>query len=482
MMPVVVQVAFPSDPGLLDELVWLVTLVPAYLLALHYGLRGAFVALIMGTGLLLAVQFTLAVNYTPDDPRIVVPIYIAYGALAISVGWLSEQLHEHYELALKLQAKQKSDALGNLAAGVAHDFNNILTTVVANAEIIAERLPPDDQDGQEDLEELKAAARRGAGMVRKLLSLSRKGMLALRPLDLKSVLNGLMPTLERLVPDTFQLELAASDSLPVVAADEGAVEHIVMNLVTNARDAMPHGGRIRIELRLGRLDSDHRRREGWGDPGEYVCLSVVDQGSGMDEATRQQIFEPFFSTKEPGEGIGLGMAMVYGLVKQHRGFVDVESTPGIGTTLRVYFPIAKDHVARPPASRASPPLKGSGTILIVEDEDGIRRAAQRILERCGYTVYTAADGEEALRAYREHRKKLDLVLCDVVLPKLMGPDVYQTIRREPSPPRFLFMSGYPAHSVKTQAALDPTLPFIQKPWTVEELTAAVRDAMNSTTT
>jgi len=477
LLPVAVHVVFPSEAGTLDELVWLVTLIPAFLLALHFGLRGAFAALLVGVALLIGVQLFQVFVDTPGDPRITVPIFIAYGALAISVGWLSEQLHSHYEYALRAQAERKTEVLGTMAAGIAHDFNNILTVMVANAEIIAGR----DEDSQNgELEQLRSAAQRGAGMVRNLLGFSRRGMLSLRHIDLSRTLAEQEALIRRLIPGSVDLRVDAGPDLPPVLADREALERILISLVTNALDAMPAGGALDISVKTHRLDREHHRRTGWGDPGDYVCLEVTDTGHGMDDETLARIFEPFFTDKEQGEGVGLGMAMVYGVMKQHRGFVDVESAPGAGTTVRLLFPVAKDRVApsAPPASRPRP-QGGGETILLVEDDEPIRMAARRILERFGYSVLEASDGFEGEEVYRKHAGEIDLVLADVMLPRRTGPELYDIIRTGPSQPRVLFMSGYPAHSVRTSAGLDPTLPFIQKPWTVEDFARAVRSTLDA---
>jgi two-component system, cell cycle sensor histidine kinase and response regulator CckA len=478
LLPVVVLLVLPAHESGLDEVVWLITLVPAFLLSLHFGLRGAFVALVVGTGLLVGVVAIETVVQSPQDLRVTVPIFLAYGALAISVGWLSEQLHEHYGFALEAQAAQKTEALGTMAAGIAHDFNNILTAVVANAELIAAELGPDAEDGRRELEQLKGAARRGAGMVRNMLGFSRRGMLALRPHDLPGLVREQQGPLRKLVPEPIELRIQAEEDLPQVLVDREAVVRVLTSLVTNARDAMPYGGRLDIQVRRCHLDRAHHRRAGWGDPGEYVCLVVADTGIGMDEDTLARIFEPFFTEKEPGQGVGLGMAMVYGLMKQHRGFVDVQSTPGAGTVVRAYFPVAKE---RPPAPELNAPAEvigGHETILLVEDDEAIRRAARRILERQGYTVHEALDGDEAVETYRHRRSEIDLILTDVVLPKRSGPDVYRAVSTGPGEPPVLFMSGYPARTLHTSTELDPTLPFLQKPWTVEDLTRAVRQALD----
>ncbi len=479
LLPVVVHVVFPSEGSSLDEVVWLVTLVPAFLLSLHFGLRGAFIALMVGIGLLVGVELFLSLSGRPGDPRITVPIFLAYGALAISVGWLSEQLHEHYGAALEAQAAQKAEALGTMAAGIAHDFNNILTAMVANAELIAGDPGSDPEDSRDELAQLKGAARRGAGIVRNLLGFSRTGMLALRAVDLQRLVKTQEPTLTHLLPDSVSLHLQEEEDLPAVSADADAVSRMLVALVTNARNAMPAGGTIRLLIHRCQITGEDRRRRGWGDPGEYVCATVEDTGIGMGEDEAARIFEPFYTRGEPGEGVGLGMAMVYGMMKQHRGFVDVRSAPGRGTSVRLYFPVAKDRIAAPEPEPVDEPVRGTETILLVEDEDSIRTSARRILERFGYTVLEAADGEEALALYLERGAEIDLVLTDVMLPKRTGPQLYEAIRRGPGDPQVLFTSGYPARTVQRSTSLDPTLPFLAKPWTVAELMRSVREVLDS---
>ena len=481
LLPVVAVVALPEEGTILDDLVWFVTLVPAFLLALHYGLRGAFLALLLGIGLILGVQLFLILGGGTGAPGLTVPVLIAYGALAISVGWLSEELHDHYEYALELQATQRAEALGSMTAGIAHDFNNILTAMVANAELIAEDVGSERDEVEEELEQLRSAARRGAGIVRNLLGFSRRGMLNRRAVDLAKLVEEHLQILRRLFPDSVEVRFHAEPDLPPVLADRGAVEAILGNLMTNARDAMVDPGVVEVRVERSRLDRFHKRREGWGDAGEYVSLTVRDTGEGMDEHAVSRIFEPFFTAKEPGEGVGLGMAMVYGLMKQHRGFVDVRSRPGEGTVVKTYFPITKERTPRTaaePSRVAAIPVEGSETILLVEDEEPIRAAAKRLLERLGYTVLLAADGDEALDLYHEHRDRVDLIVSDVMLPRISGPELYERVTGEGDPPPVLFMSGYPARTLRESTELDPTLPFLQKPWSVEEFTQAVRRVLD----
>ncbi|MBI2402372.1 MAG: PAS domain S-box protein [Gemmatimonadetes bacterium] len=388
-----------------------------------------------------------------------------------------EDVTERHTLEAQLRQAQKMEAVGQLTGGIAHDFNNLLTVILANADLIAKSLPPEAAEWRADVEDLQGAARRGAAMVRKLLAFSRREELRLRPVHLPKVVADLTGMLRRLVPEHITLETRASESVAPVLVDPGTVEQILLNLVTNARDAMPSGGVLTITIAEAVIDETYLSSHGWGEPGAYVCLSVTDTGIGMDQATLAHVFEPFFTTKPPGIGTGLGMAMVYGLVKQQRGFVDVRSRPGEGTTVEVYLPVATRPARATPAGATADLPGGSETILLVEDEEAIRRSASRILRRFGYQVLLAADGEEALALYRRHRADIRLVISDVVMPRLGGTQLYQELHRDPDPPKFIFTSGYAARDVGDRVVLDRAGPLLQKPWNVDELLRRVREAL-----
>ncbi|MBI3082572.1 MAG: PAS domain S-box protein, partial [Gemmatimonadetes bacterium] len=388
-----------------------------------------------------------------------------------------EDVTERHTLEAQLRQAQKMEAVGQLTGGIAHDFNNLLTVILANADLIAKSLPPEAAEWRADVEDLQGAARRGAAMVRKLLAFSRREELRLRPVHLPKVVADLTGMLRRLVPEHITLETRASESVAPVLVDPGTVEQILLNLVTNARDDMPSGGVLTITIAEAVIDETYLSSHGWGEPGAYVRLAVTDTGIGMDQATLAHVFEPFFTTKPPGIGTGLGMAMVYGLVKQQRGFVDVRSRPGEGTTVEVYLPVATRPARATPAGATADLPGGSETILLVEDEEAIRRSASRILRRFGYQVLLAADGEEALALYRRHRADIRLVISDVVMPRLGGTQLYQELHRDPDPPKFIFTSGYAARDVGDRVVLDRAGPLLQKPWNVDELLRRVREAL-----
>ncbi len=394
----------------------------------------------------------------------------------------AEDITKQYAIGLQLRQSQKMEAMGQLTGGIAHDFNNILTVILASADLIGSALPSEQRALQADLAQLKAAARSGSAMTRRLLSFSRRSVLSVQPIDLSELVEDVFVTLRRLLPETIELRCSSQKALPTIPADAGAVEQILMNLATNARDAMDGSGAIEIETTRIWFDEEHRDRFGWGDPGEYLCLTVRDNGKGMDEATRRKVFEPFFTTKEAEKGTGLGMAMVYGLVKQHAGFVHVESTLGKGTEVSVYFPLTPDDGQAPTDIRTDAELpSGTETILFVEDEGAIRRAAKRVLERHGYTVLSAADGEEALSLFHTKKHEIALVVSDIVMPKLSGIELFRALQREVPSIKFLWTSGYAIPDVRATVSLDESAAFLQKPWMPAELVGRVREVLDGVT-
>ena len=419
--------------------------------------------------------------------RVLSSAILGTAALLIAVGaTLSWSLARHARAAEtnrralegQLRQAQKMEAIGQLTGGIAHDFNNLLTIILSNVELVKGDVPVGEEPGP-DLAEIEAAARKGAAMVRKLLAFSRTGQLELGPVELTRLVGDLSDMLRRLLPETIEVGVTAVPDCPPVLADPGAVEQILLNLATNARDAMPQGGALTIVLEPRSLDDQFRDAMGDGRAGLYVCLTVSDTGTGMDPAVQERLFEPFFTTKPPGVGTGLGMAMVYGLVRQHGGLVNVESAPGRGTAVCVYFPAATgaEAPARPRASPA-PGVGGSETILLVEDESGIRRVAQRALERAGYRVLTAEDGIEALDVVRAHAREIRLVVSDVVMPRCGGPQLREAVLNAGHSMPFLFMSGYAARDAGTAEKLDPDLPVLHKPWSVADLLGRVRQMLD----
>ncbi len=390
-------------------------------------------------------------------------------------------LTERMELEEQLRQAQKMEAVGQLAGGMAHDFNNLLTVVQVNTELLADRLPEADGQVTDDIEELKAAVARGKKLIEKLLAFSRREELKIEPLDLRKLITDFEPTLRRLLPENIDIQIDPPDGLDKVLASAGSVEQIVMNLATNARNAMPEGGQLRLALWPTYLEAADWFATGRTVPGAFVCLAVSDTGIGMDELTQARLFEPFFTTRRSSGGTGLGMAVVYGLAKQLGGHVHVYSELGQGTTIKVYLPVAApDFGEAPPVGETAIEVRGgSETILVAEDEPALRRAARRILERLGYQVLLAADGDEALRVFEANQDRIDLIVTDVVMPKRGGRALYQALRERGAQVPFLFASGYTAGDVEESAQLDPGLPFLAKPWTLSELAQKIRQVLDA---
>ena len=390
----------------------------------------------------------------------------------------SRDITQRIRLEEQLRQAQKMEAVGELAGGVAHDFNNLLTAVLASAELLRSALPTDSPLA-EDADVISSAARRGAELSRKLLAFSRRQPLELHTVSLGALAESFTRMARRVVPEDVEVVLNNAAPGATVRADPGAVEQILMNLVTNARDAMPSGGKLVIEVGRHVLDLVHRQQHGWGEPGDYVTVTVRDTGVGMDAETMRHIFEPFFTTKPSGKGTGLGMSTVYGLIKEHRGFVRVDSELGRGTAVRIYFPSVTGE--RPEVVTKAPATVGGGTetILLVEDDEAVRRAAKRALEKFGYKVVTATNGGMALEMLKRGAPAPDLIISDVVMPGTSGLQFLEQLREAGRTPRALLTSGYTAPDVRERMQFDPGVPFLSKPWTVAELLSKVREVLDA---
>jgi two-component system, cell cycle sensor histidine kinase and response regulator CckA len=389
---------------------------------------------------------------------------------------IAEDVTERRALEEQLRQSQKMEAIGQLTGGIAHDFNNLLTIILANAQLVAKVLPPAQGDAHADLRDVMSAALRGRVMVKELLGFARRSRLDLQSVHLGGLIADLSGFLRRILPADVEIVTAGEDGLPDVRADVYATEQILFNLVTNARDAMPNGGVLRIETSRTHLTEEQRQAWGAVQAGEHVCLSVGDTGTGMDGETRAHMFEPFFTTKPLGKGTGLGLATVYGLVKQHGGGIDVDSEPEKGTRFRIYFPVADGGTVAPrPLGNVAEVRGGRETVLVVEDDDQLRRAAKRILEAAGYQIVTAADGLEALEALRQ-TAGVQLVFSDLVMPRLGGRALYDAARREGHATPFLFASGY--SDPDRAASLDQSIPLLHKPWTESDLLGRIREILD----
>jgi PAS domain S-box-containing protein len=382
---------------------------------------------------------------------------------------------ERRQLEEQLRQSQKMEAVGRLAGGVAHDFNNLLTIVTVHCEMLLAQLP-DASPVRADIEEIQQAGRRAAALTRQLLAFSRRQVFTLEIFCLNEILSEVQRMFRRLIGEDIRFEMELADDTAPIRGDRAQLTQVLLNLVVNARDAMPHGGTLRIATGMSHVTAAEGRRRGVA-PGLYAELRVADTGTGMDEATMARIFEPFFTTKEPGKGTGLGLSTVYGIVKQLEGFIIVDSAPGRGTTFTIRLPGAIESGApRPPAPATIAP-RGSEVVLLVEDDESVREVARRALAHQGYRVIEARNGDEAQRIAEEHAGRIDLLLTDVVMPTMSGPALAEALRRRQPALAILFMSGYNDAAIESQGTLAPDSALIEKPFTVDALAHKVREVL-----
>ncbi|HKW94237.1 MAG TPA: ATP-binding protein [Methylomirabilota bacterium] len=380
----------------------------------------------------------------------------------------------------QLRQSQKMEAIGRLAGGVAHDFNNLLTVITAQMDLSLMNVSVSDPlRGR--LQETKDAAFRAARLTSHLLAFSRKQILQATIQNLNDIVGGLAKMLPRLIGEDVVLATLLAPDIQNVRVDRGQVEQVVMNLVINARDAMPGGGRLTIETQNVDLDATYTRQHPGVTPGRYVMLAVSDTGCGMDEATRARIFEPFFTTKPPGQGTGLGLSTVYGIVAQSGGYIRVYSEPGRGSTFRSYFPAVSETVQMATPAGDQVPARGHETVLLVEDEEMLRRVAREVLEAQGYTVLVASNGHEAAQAAAQHPGPIHLLLTDVVMPGMSGRVVADRLAMSRPETKVLFMSGYTDGAIAHHGVLEPKMEYLAKPFSVETLSARVRDVLDAAT-
>lgn len=392
-----------------------------------------------------------------------------------------EDITEKLSLESQLRQAQKMESIGQLAAGVAHDFNNMLTIIQGHAGMLMAK-PDIAQQALDSAQAVFFAAERAASLTRQLLMFSRKNVMQIKLLDLREIVTNMSKMLRRLLGETVALEFTPPAEFPLVNGDGGMLEQVVMNLCVNARDAMERGGTLTISLSAINVAADYVQTHPEARPGPHVCLRVSDTGCGMDTYLIGRIFEPFFTTKEVGKGTGLGLATVYGIVKQHEGWVEVSSKLGSGTTFEVFFP-ASSEIARPKNEDATPaaPIKGGNeTLLIVEDEPVLREMAQLILEECGYTVAIASNGREALELWEQHRETIDLLFTDMVMPAgVSGVDLANKLLAERPQLRIVFASGYTVDDISTDfLARNNNARFLQKPYTRVALARIVRETID----
>jgi two-component system cell cycle sensor histidine kinase/response regulator CckA len=390
---------------------------------------------------------------------------------------------EQKHLQIQFSQSQKMQAIGQLAGGIAHDFNNLLTAMIGFCDLLLQRHKPGDQSFN-DIMQIKQNGNRAANLVRQLLAFSRQQTLQPKVLSLADVLSELANLLRRLIGAQIRLEMVHGRDVGLVKVDQGQLEQVIINLVVNARDAMTGGGTVTIRTRNHQQETRILRGQDDMPPGHYVAIEVADSGVGIPPENLQRIFEPFFSTKEIGSGTGLGLSMVYGIVRQTGGFIGVDSTVGKGTTINIYLPVYENAdgaaLVKPEAvaeDRPGPDLTGAGTILLVEDEDAVRVFSCRALRNKGYNVLEARSGEEALEVLTKENGKVDLIVSDVVMPQMDGPTLFKHVREKWPEIKVIFVSGYTEDRLREQFTSGETIYFLPKPFTLKQLAGKVKDVI-----
>jgi two-component system, cell cycle sensor histidine kinase and response regulator CckA len=413
-----------------------------------------------------------------NEEMTVTPVRSASGEITNFIA-IKQDVTEKKKLEAQYRQAQKMEAVGRLAGGIAHDFNNVLSVIIGYSFLALEKLEPADQVVRY-LQNIKTAADRAAALVKQLLTFSRQQVVYPRILDLNVVVKNMEDMLRKLVGEDVSIIIKATMPLGSIKADVGQIEQVVMNLVVNARDAMAEGGQITLETRNVDLDEGYQREHEPVQPGQYVMLSVYDTGCGMDERTKARIFEPFYTTKEPGVGTGLGLATVYGIVKQSNGYIWVYSEPGTGTTFKLYFPRINqtpEQIIKP--SQDSEIRGGSETILLVEDDEAVRELLVITLRNAGYTVFEVGDAEAALELAANQSVRIDLLVSDIVMPSISGSRLITLLRLSRPDLKVILMSGYAAETLARQVPVPHDVTFMEKPFTRNSLLMVIRRILDS---
>jgi len=391
-----------------------------------------------------------------------------------------EDITERKRLEEQFRQMQKMEAFGQLAAGVAHDFNNLLTIIQGHAGLLSSAPGGMEGDFTESARQIGLAAERAANLTRQLLMFSRRQLMQAQLLSLNDVVNNLNKMLRALLGEPITLKRSLVDELPAIHADAGMLEQVLVNFAVNSRDAMPRGGTLTIKTFFVEIDQGYADRHPEARAGNFVCLSVSDTGHGMDDATVARVFEPFFTTKEIGKGTGLGLATVYGIVKQHHGWLEVETEVGRGTTFKAFFPVSTRAVSGATFTEPAVIEGGNETILVVEDESALRDLVQEILEQKGYCVIPAATGAQALGIWEERRNEIDLVFTDMMMPEgVSGRELGEHVLRDKPAVKVIYTSGYSLEVAGPDFEVKEGTNYLQKPYNPETLARTVRDCLNA---
>lgn len=420
-------------------------------------------------------------HYSMDGRRIyaevsTAPIKDRTGKVVLIIHAESD-ITERKDLEEQLRQAQKMKAIGTLTGGIAHDFNNILTAIMGYGSLMRIKMKEDDPL-RTYLEQILFSTERAASLIQSLLAFSRKQIINPVLVNLNDIVRRVEKLLTRLIGEDIDIKTILADVDLNIMADSVQIEQVLINLATNARDAMPEGGVFTIETKPVRIDEEYIRRHAFTTPGMYAMLSITDTGVGMDEKMKERIFEPFFTTKEIGKGTGLGLSIVHGIIKQHNGNINVYSEPGRGTTFKIYLPLIKSEIGIEQTEVLPPPMGGTETILLAEDDETVRELIKNILKESGYKMIEAVDGEDALERFAENRDSIQLILLDVIMPKKSGKEIYEIIKAIKPDIKALFMSGYTADIIHKKGMLDVGIDFIQKPLSPDELLRKVREVLD----
>jgi len=384
---------------------------------------------------------------------------------------------EKQQLEEQLRHSQKMEAIGTLAGGIAHDFNNTLSTILGYAHLLQKRVRREDPASRY-LEHLLSSARKAAVFIQSLLTFSRKEVYNPSPENLNDIIRNAKGILERFLGEDIELKVELSDEELIIMTDAGQIDQVLMNLATNARDAMPEGGSLTITTSSAEPDKKFLLSSGVRERGRFAMITVTDTGRGMDEHVKERIFDPFFTTKEIGRGTGLGLSMVYGIVKQHKGYIDVITRPGMGTTFKIYLPLSGSVNEKKETESLAMPRRGSETVLVAEDNEDLRRLTAVILEKNGYRVIEAVNGEDAVRKFMEKKDEIEFLLLDVVMPVKNGKEVYEEIKSIKPGIKVLFTSGYSIEELNRKGCYEEGINFLSKPLLAEKLIRKIREMLD----
>ena len=443
--------------------------------AINNGLRTGLAVPIIGGDEVLAVLVYYKDIISPENEQ-QVKLISAVTAQLSSVIQKKRAEIEKERLEAQLRHSQKMEALGQLTGGIAHDINNLLTVILGSGHFLHIKLK--DQTLKSHVEQILSTSEKAAYLTKSLLAFSRKQPIDIKIVVINDVITGVEKLLRKLIGEHIKLKVQMPVEDITIEADRNQLEQAFLNLVTNSRDAMPEGGLLSISATVVRLDNDFVRTHSYGTPGDYVLITVSDTGIGMDESTKEKIFEPFFTTKEVGKGTGLGLSIVYGIIKQHNGYINLYSESGKGTDFKIYLPVVKSEINKSKPIVETGPSDGTETILVAEDEADVRRFVSLLLEGLGYKVILAADGDDAINKFNENRDKIHLLVLDVIMPKKNGKDVYNIIREMRPDIKVLFTSGYDDAIIQRQGILEKGHSFISKPFVPTELLKKIREILD----